>query len=219
MPRLTATSYAMLGLLAIRPLSAHELVKRMDAGGMRQIWPRAASKLYEEPKKLVGHGCAVSRDAPDGERPRTVYEITPAGRRTLNAWLDADGTPLALEFEQMLKVFFADLGTREQLMRRIDRIREDIGVASLDLAAACEGTPDDPLPLGEHAHVAALVDRFVIDMLQAVLGWADWAETIVSAWPGTTPTPSIEAQTEQLRRRNTESLALMATAGRKRHHG
>src|SRR4029453_15945181 len=55
--KLTTTSYAILGLLAIKPWTTHELVVQVDKS-LRRILPRAHSKLYEEPKKLVAAGLA-----------------------------------------------------------------------------------------------------------------------------------------------------------------
>ena len=61
-PALTTTSYAILGLLAVKPWTTHELVRQVDRT-LRRFWPRASSKLYEEPKKLVAHGLARATDS------------------------------------------------------------------------------------------------------------------------------------------------------------
>ena len=76
-----------------------------------RIWPRAQSKLYEEPKKLVAQGLACAAEEQVGQRPRTVYTITSRGRRALAAWLRDPGAGPVLEFEQLLKIFFAENGT------------------------------------------------------------------------------------------------------------
>src|SRR5262245_43846379 len=89
-PAMTTTSYAILGLLAVRPWTTHELVQQVDRS-LRRVWPRAQSKLYEEPKKLVAHGFARATDAPVGRRRRTRYTITAKGRRALAAWLQEPG--------------------------------------------------------------------------------------------------------------------------------
>ncbi len=107
---LTTTSYAILGLLAARSWSTYELIQQMERS-LGHMWPRAASKLYEEPKKLVEHGLArVTRDDV-GRRRRNVYAITAEGRRALAAWLEDPGAGPSLEFEQLLKISFADSGT------------------------------------------------------------------------------------------------------------
>src|SRR5947209_6718339 len=120
---LTTTSYAVLGLLAVRPRSAYDLVRQIKRSNVRLIWPRAESKLYEEPKTLVAHGLASAAVARTGARRRRVYRITPRGRHALRRWLDAPGAALLLEFESMVKVVYGDFGTKEQLLTNIRRIR------------------------------------------------------------------------------------------------
>ena len=84
LPELTPTSYAILGLLAVRPWTTYELAKQIERG-MQNFWPRASSTLYEDPKKLVAHGLATAKKERTGKRPRTVYTITARGRRALAA--------------------------------------------------------------------------------------------------------------------------------------
>src|SRR5512139_3357298 len=102
---LTPTSYAMLGLLSLRPWTTYELAKQMQRS-VRWFWPRAERKLYEEPKRLAALGLAATESAPTGRRPSTRYEITPAGRQALAAWLRAGpGAPMQIEMEPMVRVF------------------------------------------------------------------------------------------------------------------
>ena len=115
---LTTTSYAILGLLAIKPWTTYELAQQMQRA-LGQFWPRAESKLYEEPKKLVAHGLARASSEMVGKRPRTVYTITPKGRRALAAWVPTPGAGPILEFEQLVKVFFAEHGTKADLLATI----------------------------------------------------------------------------------------------------
>ncbi|MFZ3468374.1 PadR family transcriptional regulator [Streptomyces sp. 4.24] len=103
-PALATTSYAILGLLAVRPWSTYELARQMDRS-LGRIWPRAQSKLYEEPKELVRHGLAEATREAVGRRPRTVYRITAEGRRALADWLPEPSAGPVLESEQLLKVF------------------------------------------------------------------------------------------------------------------
>jgi PadR family transcriptional regulator, regulatory protein AphA len=112
---LTSTSYAVLGLLAIKPWSSYELTQQMDRS-LGRMWPRATSKLYEEPGKLVEHGLARSATRQRGKRARTEYTITAKGRRALAGWLEEPGRGPVLEFEQLLKVFFAENGTRASVL-------------------------------------------------------------------------------------------------------
>ncbi|MDQ6910927.1 MAG: PadR family transcriptional regulator, partial [Actinomycetota bacterium] len=120
---LTTTSYAILGLLAIRPWTTYELAGQMQRA-LGRFWPRAESKLYEEPKKLVAHGLARASSEKVGSRPRTVYRITPAGRRALAAWLPTQSAGPVLEFEHLVKVFFAEYGSKQDLLTTIRGARE-----------------------------------------------------------------------------------------------
>src|SRR5262245_59085502 len=120
-PTLTTTSYAILSLLGVRPWSTYELTQQMERS-LGRIWPRAASKLYEEPKKLVEHGYARAKDELVGKRPRTVYAITPKGRRALARWLAEPGGGPVLEFEGLLKVTFAENGSKADVLATLDSI-------------------------------------------------------------------------------------------------
>src|SRR5262245_33715324 len=79
---LTTTSYALLGLLNIRPWTTYELAKQVQRS-LGWFWPRAERKLYDEPKRLVERGLATATSEATGKRPRTVYAITAEGRKAL----------------------------------------------------------------------------------------------------------------------------------------
>ncbi len=113
--RLSTTSYAVLGLLSLRSWTTYELAQQMGRS-LDRIWPRAESKVYEEPKKLVEHGLARAKVEQVGQRPRTRYTITAKGRRALAAWLAEPGAGPVLESEQLVKVLFAHQGTRSDTL-------------------------------------------------------------------------------------------------------
>ena len=179
---LNTTSFAMLGMLAIRPWSTYELAKHVDHS-LRPLWPRARSNLFNEPKKLVVHGLAAATEETVGRRPRTVYKITPSGRRALRRWLGTPGEGPVLEFEQLLKVFFADQGTKADALNAVatikqwarDRNAENITVARNYVA----GTG----PFPERAAVLSVVGRFLTDFADMVNEWADRATTTIDTWP------------------------------------
>jgi len=181
-PRLTSTSYAVLGLLGARPCSTYELAQQMDRV-LNRFWPRTRSKLFEEPKKLVAHGLARATSDRVGLRPRTVYAITPEGRRALAAWVGEPAAGPVVEFEQLLKLFFAENGTTEDLRGTLadirawaqERIREDIEVGQTYL----DGRGAYP----ERAAINQLVGRFLGDFVGLVDDWAVWAEGVVTSWP------------------------------------
>src|SRR6476620_7544101 len=119
---LTTTSYAILGLLALRSWTTYELAKQMQRT-LHYFWPRAESRLYDEPKNLVAHGLASAEKTFVGRRPRTTYTITPAGQQALSAWLATPSAGPLLESEAIVRVFCAVHGTKAQLLSATASVR------------------------------------------------------------------------------------------------
>ncbi|MGI5399230.1 PadR family transcriptional regulator [Streptomyces sp. CA-135486] len=181
-PALTPTSYAILGLLAVRPWSTYELARQMDRS-LGRIWPRAQSKLYEEPKKLVHHSLAEATKEGVGRRPRTVYTITAEGRRALARWLREPGTGPVLECEQLLKVFFADSGTSADTLATLRAARAWAEERNQENLAAARAYLAGQAPFQERAAQTVLVGRFLTDYYRLVATWAEWATVIIQQWP------------------------------------
>ncbi|MBM3941091.1 MAG: PadR family transcriptional regulator [SAR202 cluster bacterium] len=179
---LTTTSLAMLGLLALRPWTTYELAQQMERS-LRNFWPRARSKLYEEPKHLVAHGLAVARREQVGRRPRTVYAITPAGREALREWLRRPGAPPALEYEAILKVFLADQGTKDDLLAQIRHIRAWAEAEQLRGQAFLREYATTGGPFPGRLGIIALMVSFLTRIDDGIHEWAAWAEEEVSRWP------------------------------------
>lgn len=181
--RLTTTTYGVLGLLAVRPHSTYELAKAMDRS-VGRVWPRARSKLFEEPKKLVQHGYATAEKDAVGRRPRTVYTITRAGRRALTAWLAEPGAGPALEFEGLVKLIFADHGTRDAALASLARAREwavEQNVGNIEAGEKFLAAEDGLY--AERRATTLLLGAFLTDFYKLVADWADWATDEVESWP------------------------------------
>ena len=180
MPKRTTTSYALLGLLRIRPWTTYELAKQAQKS-LNWFWPRAERKLYDEPKFLVAEGLATATVEATGKRPRTIYAITRSGRSELGRWLDEPAQPRAGEFEAMVKVFFADGGSLDQLRATLDRIEEEALARIADLAGQAEAVQAFP----ERTHINAVSIRLYFEQEQTVLTWVRWAREQVAGWRST----------------------------------
>lgn len=180
---LKTSSYAMLGMLAIRPWSSYELAQHLERG-VGRLWPPSArSNLFVEPKKLVALGLAAARQEPVGKRPRTEYSITDEGRRVLQEWLDAPGEATRISSEQLLQLFFVENGTRDQARSLIDAIASQARHDAAENVAVARSYLDGSGPFPERAAILALVGRFMTDFTDMVLAWAAWATTVVDDWP------------------------------------
>ena len=181
-PTLTTTSYAILGLLAVKPWTTHELVQQVDRS-LRRWWPRAQSKLYEEPKKLVAHGYATAHDDPVGRRRRTRYTITAKGRRALASWLREPGEGPALEFEQLVKIHFADSGSRADIVANLEAARAWVLAQNEENLVAARAYLAGEGPFPQRAALNQLTGRFLADFYVMVARWIEWASHMVEDWP------------------------------------
>jgi DNA-binding PadR family transcriptional regulator len=181
-PTLTTTSYAILGLLAVKPWTTHELVQQVDRS-LRRIWPRTQSKLYEEPKKLVAHGYARAADDSVGRRPRTRYTITSKGRRALAAWLSQPGDGPVLECEQLVKVHFADSGTKADILANLDAMRDWVRDQNAENLATARAYLEGRGAFPQRAAINQLPGRFLTDFYATVARWVSWATELVEDWP------------------------------------
>jgi len=181
-PALTTTSYAVLALLALQPWTTYQLARQMERS-LGWIWPRAVSRLYEEPKKLVAEGLATSRPGATGRRRSTVYAITPAGRRALAAWLAEPGTGPVLECEALVKIAYADHGTRDGLLANLAALIEDVTAKLHFGEMIADAYLEGRGPFPERLPLSGLMWRFLWDYQVTVLRWARWARDEVQAWP------------------------------------
>ena len=199
--KLTTTSYAILSLLSVRSWSTYELTQQMDRS-LGRIWPRAQSKLYEEPKKLAAGGYARAKEEWVGERPRTVYSITPKGRRALAAWMSEPSAGLVLESEHLLKIFFAENGSRDDALATLASAREWAEERNVGNLEASRAYLRGEAPFQARAAQTLLVGRFVTDFYKLVAEWSQWATALVEQWPDkpSEAVPDVAAQRESLDR-------------------
>jgi PadR family transcriptional regulator, regulatory protein AphA len=182
MPTLTTTSYAVLALLALRSWTTYQLAQQMERS-LGWIWPRAVSRLYEEPKKLVAAGLATSRPGATGRRRSTIYGITPDGRQALVAWLAEPGAGPVLECEALVKIAYADQGTREGLLANLTALIDNTTAKLRFGEMIAQHYLDGRGPFQERLAYSGLMWRFLWDYHLTVLRWALWARDQVQAWP------------------------------------
>ena len=189
MARLTTTAYLILGLLADRDWSAYELAEQIGKG-VTELWPRAGRQLYNVPKRLVAEGLATAQNEATGQRNRTVYSITPAGRAALRTWLATPTAPPALEFEAMIRVLLAPSGTLDDLRTTLDTMGEQARESrDLFVSHARYMLEHDGGTYPERRHLLALANLFMVEHFSNIVKWSrlaleqteDWDETVAPA--------------------------------------
>ena len=179
--KLTPTSYALLGLLAVDDWTTYELAQQTKRS-LRFFFPRAERQLYAEAKRLTTAGLATTTVAYTGRRASTTYAITPAGRAALGEWLGTAPAPPVLEAEVVLRAFFADHGTTADLVATLTAAREQAADARDELAGLAQTWLAGQAPFPERIAQGALTLRFVADFHRLVEEWCTWAASEVATW-------------------------------------
>jgi PadR family transcriptional regulator, regulatory protein AphA len=182
MPRLTPTSYAILGLLAIRPWSTYELTKLLGRS-VQFVMPRTEANRYQEPKRLVEAGLATAEESHVGRRRRTVYTITDQGRAALEAWLVRPAGPTFLESEALLKVLFGNLASRDTLLEHLQRFQAEAEATEEPWREIAREYIEGRGPFPERVHVNALFWVLLDRWARLRADWARWAIAEVRSWP------------------------------------
>jgi PadR family transcriptional regulator, regulatory protein AphA len=184
---MTATSYAVLGLLCVQPWSAYELAQQM-ARSLHFMWPRAESGIYREPQKLIDMGYATAEETAAGpRRTKLVYSATPAGREAFRRWLAEPSAPPQFESEAMVKFFFCDQGTLDDARQALEEIRAHADALLETFRQMTKSHQASSGPFPERQHIGTLTGRFVFDYATALAHWAERARRDVDEWPGTGP--------------------------------
>jgi PadR family transcriptional regulator, regulatory protein AphA len=124
-PRLSHTSYLVLGLVAGMGAATPYDLKQMVSTSLGYFWSFPHSQLYSEPDRLAALGL-LEVDKEDEGRRRKRYSITPAGRAELAAWLhDPEAGRAEVREPGLLKLFFGQLAG-EGDMTRLARARAQV---------------------------------------------------------------------------------------------
>lgn len=183
---LTTTSCVLLSHLAMKPWSAYELAVQRQRY-FRYFWPRAQRALYGELKRLTALGYASAETAHTGRRARTVYSITDRGREALREWLVQPLTPIALEFEALLRIFASPLGSKDQLLRTLAQLRIEVDEMTAFNDGIAQEYIDGRAPFQHEAHVRTLVVDFMTDWMAAIDRWLERTTAEVDGWQDLTP--------------------------------
>jgi DNA-binding PadR family transcriptional regulator len=182
MASLTTTSYAILGLLNLRPYTAYELAAQSQRS-LKYVWPTAPSRLYAEPKRLAEHGLIeIHEESAGPSRMRQSYRITPAGRQALRDWLRTPPSPPRVEAEILLRALFADAGDTEDLVASLEATRADVLEAYSAGYEVIEAYERGDVPFPERMHLNLIWMAFVRENLQLMHDWTVFAEEEISRW-------------------------------------
>jgi PadR family transcriptional regulator, regulatory protein AphA len=158
-----ATARVILALLAFGPRTGYD-IKRFTDSSTRFFWRASYGQIYPELRKLEAAGLVRSRDEPYGRRVRRVHELTAKGRRELAAWLHSDDDQYEVRDEGLLRLFFGELLSGEELLELVRRRRSWYA----ESAALFRGIGEE---LGEVEGPSGDVLRYGIELMEWNLEW------------------------------------------------
>jgi PadR family transcriptional regulator, regulatory protein AphA len=105
-PRLSETSYIVLGLLEqVEPATPYDL-KRMAQLSTSNFWSVPHTQIYSECARLAAEGLLDEQQEQAGRR-RRIYRLTDSGRKALEKWRNEPASDLyELRDAATLKLFF-----------------------------------------------------------------------------------------------------------------
>lgn len=164
--------HALLGFLAEQPASGWDLTRRFETT-LSAVWPASHPQIYGELRKLCTDGLIRVRER--GPRGRTVYAVTPDGRREVRRWLTSIGVDHTMRLEPILRSVFFWLMTPDEL-------HEHLAKEAAHYQAVADGyrqlaVAKDRGDFGhtEQSRSLRIAAEAAIRINEALAGWAEWA--------------------------------------------
>jgi len=157
--RLSPFSYVILVLVGRGGAGPHDLRRMAEAG--RVYWDAAPSQWYAEPKRLERLGLLTSRKEPGRTRPRTHYELTPAGVEAIEGWVRTPAPLPRMQQEAIARVLASDLVDPGAIREGLAALDDELDAADATIAHALEvarGLPERRRVLEiNHRYAARLI--------------------------------------------------------------
>jgi PadR family transcriptional regulator, regulatory protein AphA len=168
-------SHVLLGLLADRPASGYDLLKRFDIS-LANVWPAKQSQIYTELGQLAEGG--LIKVAAEGPRGRKEYAITDAGLAELRRWLTQTKPNPVRRNEPLARVFFLGVLTKDQAAAYLTGMAAQAATGSDKHKAAEESIAWDDSGLAIYGRLALEWGHRYAAMERE---WAQWAADQIAA--------------------------------------
>ena len=123
MSTLSPTARVILGMLKLGVRTGYDIKKAIDLS-TRFFWGASYGQIYPELKRLTAAGLVRASSQPRGRVKRTEYSLTQAGERALRDWLTATDSIYELRDEGLLRLFFGDIVSPEDVLENLRARRE-----------------------------------------------------------------------------------------------
>src|SRR5437868_1541773 len=118
-----ASSFAILGMLSLRPMSGYDLKKAYEQGPAH-FWTLNYGQIYPLLSRLQRAGLVEERNRAKSARRRREYSITSKGRSALDRWLELPPGQPTFRNEFLMKLFFAPNDPQQALVHLRNFVEE-----------------------------------------------------------------------------------------------
>jgi DNA-binding PadR family transcriptional regulator len=167
MSSLSATARVILALLKLGPLTGYDIKQTTDVS-TRYFWRASYGQIYPELRRLEQDGLVTAKEEPRGGRRRRVYRLTPKGESALSDWLRSENDQFEMRDEGLLRLFFGDLVSGEELLALVrrrrawyERSRNEFQALAAEFGERLEPPSDEVL-------------RYGIDLMEWNVAW--WSD-------------------------------------------
>jgi DNA-binding PadR family transcriptional regulator len=168
------TRFAVLGMLAFRPMSGYDIKKMIDKS-VSYFWKENYGHIYPVLAKLKSEGLVrlqgKSAKSAKGGPERKVYSITPEGSKVIKDWLYQPHAPEYFRIEILLKLFFGMLVPREVSLSAVYREKSMALQVLNELKELCE--QGSKMPAREASLFPLATINYGIKHYTAVMEWCD----------------------------------------------
>jgi DNA-binding PadR family transcriptional regulator len=166
---LTATEYAVLGLLTRGEKSGYDLQKAAE-GSVGYFWTPAKSRIYATLPRLVAAGLVRRRNVAQSGRPdKHLYRLTPNGKRVLQRWVaEGELEPETSRNTLLVKVFFGNLADPEEILEQVRARRREMERLKDELEAIEANHSGDLYP--------RLTRLYGLEYAKAIIRWTKIVE-------------------------------------------
>ena len=122
-----------------------------------------------------------------------------------------------LEFEQLVKIHFADSGTKADVIANLDATRAWVIEQNEENLATARAYHEGRGAFPERAALNQLGGRFLTEFYVMVAQWVHWASEVVEDWPDDVTQAPFDAATAEQGVRLAESIPALLEARRDCH--
>lgn len=120
-PMRNSNAFALLGLLSIKPMTGYEMKKKVEQA-LSHFWKTSYGQIYPTLSKFVDDGLVTVEKVNTDKGPSSkVYTITVLGEQHLIEWLRVDVEDFNAKDEALLKFYFSDLLSIEEVIEKLER--------------------------------------------------------------------------------------------------